>query len=77
MQSENIISIQPKKIFAQVCYEETKQKLKLRPCFSENLPKNTQIECQKNLSVYDMGQTIEVEVVEMMTSNGHSYLYSY
>lgn len=77
MQLENIISIQPKIILAQVCYEEEKRKLKLRPCFSEKLPKNTKIECHRNLSNYNMGESIEVEIIELVTSNGHSYLYSY
>lgn len=77
MQLENVISIQPKTIFAQVCYEEKKRQLKLRPCFSEKMPINTQIECHKNLSAYNLGETIEVELIEMITSNGHSYLFTY
>ncbi|TEW55955.1 hypothetical protein E2R68_02360 [Psychromonas sp. RZ22] len=77
MRTENIIAIQSKTILAQVCYEEEKRKLKLRPCFSAKLPINTKIECHKNLSQYNIGETIEVDLVEMVTSNGHSYLYSY
>lgn len=77
MQLENVIAIHPKKIFAQVCYEERKRKLKLRPCFSEKLPINTQIECHQNLSAFNIGDMIEVEIVEMITSNGETYRFSY
>lgn len=77
MQLENIISIQPKKILAQVCYEAELGKFKLRPCFSERLPANTKIECHRDFSKHKIGETIEIELVEMLSSNGRSYLYGW
>ncbi|MDA7745725.1 hypothetical protein N8878_00135 [Psychromonas sp.] len=44
---------------------------------SEKFPVNSKIECHKSISSYQMVEVIQVDLVEMITSNGHSYLYSY
>jgi len=48
----------------------------LLPCDSELYP-SVKIECFKDLNGYQAGDTLEVEVVEMQSSNGQSYFYSF
>lgn len=76
MMPENIISLASMRLEAEICVELDSRKPLLRPCDSELYPA-VKIECFKDLSGYEAGDTIEVEVVEMQSSNGQSYFYSY
>lgn len=74
MMTENIIAIEPLRFKAQIFFEENKRKTSLYPCDKDLYPE-VRIECFKNRREYNQGDTIEV--VQMQSSNGHSYFYSY
>jgi hypothetical protein len=76
MMTENIISLESIRIKAQVCFELDKGKISLRPCDTDLYPA-VNIECFKDLRGYELGDTLEVDVVAMQSSNGRSYFYSY
>lgn len=76
MMTENIISLESLRIKAQVCFELDKRKTSLRPCDTDLYPQ-VNIECFKDLREYELGDTLEIDVVAMQSSNGHSYFYSY
>lgn len=76
MMTENIISLSTIRLDAQICVDHDSRKPLLRPCDSELYPA-VKIECFKDLGNYQHGDTIEVDVVEMQSSNGRSYFYSY
>ncbi|PKF62705.1 hypothetical protein CW745_04600 [Psychromonas sp. psych-6C06] len=76
MMTENIIALQAMRLEAQIFFELDKRKVMLRPCDSDLYPE-VKIECFKDLKDYQAGDTIEVEVVAMQSSNGQSYFYSY
>ena len=76
MMSENIIAIDSLRLKAQIFFEANKRKTSLRPCDSELYPE-VSIECLKDLREYNQGDLIEVDVVQLQSSNGHFYFYSY
>ena len=76
MLPENIIAVSSIRLKAEICVELEHRKPLLRPCDSELYPQ-VKIECFKDLAQYQAGDTIEVDVVEMQSSNGQSYFYSY
>lgn len=76
MMPENIISLESMRLKAQIFFERDKRKTSLRPCNTELYPE-VSIECFKDLEGYQAGDTIEIDVVAMQSSNGRSYFYSY
>jgi len=76
MMTENIICIESLRLKAKVFFENNKRQTTLYPCDSDLYPE-VSIECLKDLGEYKQGDTIEVDVVQMQSSNGHSYFYSY
>jgi len=74
MMTENIIALSSLRLQAKVCLE--KRKPMLLPCDSELYP-SVKIECFRDLNEYQAGDTLEVEVIEMQSSNGQSYFYSF
>ena len=76
MMPENIIALESLRLEAQICFETKKGQPTLLPCDSELYPA-VKIECFKELNDYKQGDTIEVDVVAMQSSNGQSYFYSY
>ncbi len=76
MMTENIISVESLRLKAQVFFERNKRQTTLRPCDSDLYPE-VSIECLKDLREYNQGDMIVVDVVQLQSSNGHSYFYSY
>ena len=76
MMTENIISLESIRLKAQVCLQAGKRKTSLKPCDTELYPQ-VNIECFQDLNDYKLGETIEVDVAVMQSSNGHCYFYSY
>lgn len=76
MMTENIISLESLRLKAQIFFESDKRKTSLRPCNTERYPE-VSIECFRDLDGYKAGDTIEVDVVAMQSSNGRCYFYSY
>jgi len=76
MLTENIISLDAKRLKAQIHFEVNNRQPILRPCDRDLYPQ-VKIECFQDLTNYQCGDTIEVDVVELQSSNGQSYFYSY
>lgn len=76
MMTENIIALESLRLKAQIFFENNNRKTSLRPCDTELYPE-VSIECFKDLKGYQAGDTIEVDVVALQSSNGRSYFYSY
>lgn len=77
MQLEKVISLDSKKILAQVCFEVENKRIALHPCSGEGFSDNLHIECFQDLTNFVLGDLIEIEVIEMLTANGNAYLYSF
>lgn len=76
MNTENIIALSSLRLKAEICFEVDKGKPLLRPCDSELYPA-VKIETFQDLNGYQSGDTIDVDVVKMESSNGQSYFYNY
>lgn len=75
MQAENLFLLDSTKILAVVCFEIEKRMPSLRPFSDELFPQEIYIESAKDLTKYQLGEVIEVDVVEMQTDDGGAYLY--
>ncbi len=74
MEVENTISLDSQKILAEVCLQ-IDSGLGLRPFFVDFFPGTMRIECDKDLTVFMIGEIIEVDVIEMSKADGNAYLY--
>jgi hypothetical protein len=76
MIAENIISLESIRLKAQVYIGLDNRKTSLRPCDTDLYPE-VNIKFHRDIREYKMGDTLEVDVVVLQSSNGHCYFYSY